>query len=313
MPASAEAKARILFAAFLLALAGAGLAWWLFTAQGLVTYEIRSRDSVSGLIPGAPVEFHGVEVGKVARVSLADPRTARVLIEVRKDAPVTSSTVATVTGRGLAARGFTGYVYVSLEDGDGPGGRPLAAAPGQPYALIALAPSQMVSIDTAVHQMNQNVQAVSTLLQSTFDPRTVTAMKDSLAGLEKVTRTLAANSARMETILANAERASVQVQPLLQASNASVRTMQTQLLPQMRSMLQATEQATARIEPLLMSSQDAVWSLQFQVLPQAERAMVRLDHLSGSLDDAVGKIKRNPSLLLRGSAAAAPGPGETQQ
>ena len=311
MPSSAEAKARILFALFLLALAGAGLAWWLYTQQAHATYEIRSRDPVSGLIAGAPVEFHGVEVGKVAQVLLADPHTARVLIEVRKDAPVTSSTVATVTGRGVAARGFTGYVYVSLEDGAVAGGRPLSALPGQAYPQIALAPSQMVSIDTAVHQMNQNVQAVSTLLQSTFDARTVAALKDSMASLDRVTRTLAANSARLETILANAERASVQVQPLLQASTASVRSVQTQLLPQVRTMLQASEQAGARLAPLLASSQDAVWSLQFQVLPQAERAMLRLDHLSATLDDAAGKVRRNPSLLLRGSAAAAPGPGET--
>ncbi len=308
MSTSAEARARILFAVFLLVLAGAGFAWWLLTAQAHTTYEIRSSDSVSGLIAGAPVEFHGVEVGKVAQVLLADPRTARVLIEVRKDAPVTSSTVATITGRGLAARGFTGYVYVNLEDA-ATGGKPLS---GEPYPRIAMAPAQMVSIDTAVHQMNQNVQAVSSLLQSTFDAPTVAAMKESMASLDRITRTLASNSARLETILANAERASVQVQPLLQAGNATVRTVQTQLLPQMQSMLKATEQTGARLEPLLMSSQDAVWSLQFQVLPQAERAMGRLDHLSATMDDAVGKFRSNPASLLR-RAAVSPGPGEAAQ
>ncbi|MCG2592266.1 MlaD family protein [Ramlibacter sp. XY19] len=312
MPTSAEARARVLFATFLLLLAGGGVAWWLFTARAHTTYELRSRDSVSGLIAGAPVEFHGVEVGKVAQVLLADPRTARVLIEVRKDAPVTSATVATVMGRGLAARGFTGYVYVSLEDGPGASGKPLVALSGQPYPQIALAPAQMVSIDTAVQQMNSNVQQVSTLLQSTFDASTVAAMKETMASLDRVTRTLAANSARLETILANAEKASVQVQPLLQASSATVRTVQAQLLPQVRAMLQGAEQAGARLEPLLASSQDAVWSLQFQVLPQAEQAMGRLDHLSATMDDAVTRFRSNPASLLR-RAAVAPGPGEVAQ
>lgn len=311
MTTSAEAKARIIFAGFLLALAAAAAAWWLFSTHSHVTYEIRSSEAVSGLIAGAPVEFHGVEVGKVGRVLLADPRTARVLLEVSRDAPVTSATVATVTGRGLAARGFTGYVYVSLEDKGAATGQPLAAQPGQPYPLIAVGPSELENIDTAVHQMNQNVQAVSALLQTTFDPATVTAMKDALASLDQVTRTLAANSARMDTILTNAERASAQVQPLLQASNATVRTLQTQLLPRANAVLQGAEQAGARVEPLLLSGQDAVWSLQFQVLPQAQRALGKVDHFSTTLDDTVGRIRSNPSVLWRGSAAAAPGPGET--
>ena len=309
MTASAEAKARILFALFLLALAGAGVAWWLWAASTRATYEIRSSEPVSGLIAGAPVEFHGVEVGTVDRVELAGPRAVRILVSLRKDAPVTSATVATITGRGLAARGFTGYVYVNLEEGAG-GGHALRAAAGQPYPVIAAAPTQLVSIDTAVHKMNQDVASVAALLRTTLDPQTVASLKQSLAGLEQVTRSLAANSARFEAVLANAERASAQVQPLLQASQATVRTLQTQLLPQAGAVLQNAERASARVEPLLMASQDAVWSLQFQVLPEAERAMTRVDRLSSSLDATVVRIRRDPSVLLRGSAAA-PGPGET--
>ena len=309
MTASVEAKARILFALFLLVLAGAGLGWWLWSAGAHATYEIRSSEPVSGLIAGAPVEFHGVEVGTVDKVMLAGPRAVRVLVSLRKDAPVTSATVATITGRGLAARGFTGYVYINLEEGLA-GGQPLRAMGGQPYPVIAAAPTQLVSIDTAVHQMNQDVASVAALLRTTLDPQMVASLKQSLAGLEQVTRLLAANSARFEAVLANAERASAQVQPLLQASQATVRTLQTQLLPQAGTVLQNAERASVRLEPLLLSSQDAVWSLQFQVLPEAERAMTRVDRLSSDLGATVGKIRRDPSVLLRGTAAV-PGPGET--
>lgn len=290
-------------------LAAGALAWWLWAAGTHATYEIRSSEPVSGLIRGAPVEFHGVEVGTVEQVLLAGPRSVRILVAVRKDAPVTSATVATITGRGLAARGFTGYVYVALEEGAA-GGQALRALAGQPYPVIASAPTQLVSIDTAVHQMNHDVAAVATLLRSTLDPQTVASLKQSVAGLEQVTRSLAANTARIDAVLANAEKASAQVQPLLQASQATVRTLQLQLLPQAGALLQNAERASARVEPLLLSSQDAVWSLQFQVLPGAERAMSRVDRVSSHLDATVLRIGRDPSLLLRRSAAA-PGPGET--
>src|SRR3954468_10465932 len=115
MVSTVERRAWIVFAGILIAVAGAG---WAFFGAGLgdLTYEVRTGEQVSGLLPGAPVEFHGVEVGRVRDVRLLDPRTVQVLLQVRHDAPVTTATVATITGRGLASRGFTGYVYVSLED-----------------------------------------------------------------------------------------------------------------------------------------------------------------------------------------------------
>jgi ABC-type transporter Mla subunit MlaD len=327
MTTSAEARARVLFVLFLLALAGAGLAWYLLASSRLATYEIRSRDAVSGLIPGAPVEFHGVEVGRVEAVQLESPRSVRVLLAVQRDVPVTSATIATITGRGLATRGFTGYVYVALEEA-ADGGRPLAATSGGAWPVIASAPSQLAGMDTAVAQLNQNMQAVTALLQATLDPQTLASMKRSLAGLEQVTHTLSANNERMVQILANAERASAQVQPLLRSSNEAVQALRTQVLPQaqetlvrleglstsvngrMDAILRNTEQASTRVGPLLQSSNEAVRSLEAEILPQAQRTLTRLDHLSSSLGQSADRIRRNPSLLLRGAAALPDGPGE---
>jgi phospholipid/cholesterol/gamma-HCH transport system substrate-binding protein len=98
-------------------------------------FEIRTREPVSGLIADAPVEFHGVEVGKVKRVQLIDPHTVSIVLTVRQDAPITRATIATITSRGLAARGFTGYVYVALDD-VGDDSRPLKALSGSPLPLI---------------------------------------------------------------------------------------------------------------------------------------------------------------------------------
>lgn len=328
MNASAEAKARWLFAGLLLALAAGLGAWLLAGTVRYKTYEIRSSDAVSGLIPGAPVEFHGVDVGKVKEVQLLGPRLVRVLLEVGRDVPVTSATVATITGRGLATRGFTGYVYVSLEDGPG-GGAPLAAAPGSPYPLLASAPARQVSLDTSIKEINDSVQSLNGRLQAALDDRTVASLKQSLASLEKVTNTLAANNARLEQIIANADRASGQLQPLLQSGNATAALLRDEVLPQVQStvvrldrlsanvdtrmdtILRHTEQASARFEPLLLSGEEAVRTLQTQVLPEAQRTLVRLDQLSTNLGETAGRVRRNPSLLVRGSAPQPAGPGES--
>jgi len=329
MAMTTEAKARWWFAGFLLALAAAAAAWVLVGVTAHATYEIRTRDPVSGLIPGAPVEFHGVEVGKVRSVQLLAPRLVRVLVEVRHAVPVSSATVATITGRGLATRGFTGYVYVSLEDRDGDG-KPLAAAAGSAYPLIASAPSQVVSLDTSISELNENVKLVRDLMQTVFDPQTVASAKQSLASLEQLTKTLATHDQKLVKILANAEQASAQLQPLLRSSGQAVNMLQTQVLPQAQVamarletlssstnerlgvILRNTEQASTRFEPLLDASNDTVRSLQTLILPEAHRTLTHLDQLSTSLDAAASRIRRNPALLLRGAGPPPAGPGEVQ-
>jgi ABC-type transporter Mla subunit MlaD len=325
--ASAEAKARWWFAGCLLLLAAGVGVWLLAGVVRTTTYEIRSSDPVSGLIPGAPVEFHGVEVGKVKQVQLLAPRMVRVLVQVGREVPVTSATVATITGRGLAARGFTGYVYVSLED-SGTGGKPLAQAADSPYPLLASGPSSQANLDSSMKEINESVQSVNNLLRSALDPQTLAALKQSLGNLEKVTSTLSANNEKLSQIIANAQRASGQLQPLLQSGNEAARTLQTQVLPQAQSalvrldrlsvtmdervgsILRNTEQASTRMEPLLLSSEEAVRTLQTQVLPETQRTLIRLDQLSTSLGETSVRIRRNPSLLVRGSAPTAAGPGE---
>ena len=313
MTRSAETKARWLFAALLLLLALAAAAWWLGGFARYRTYELQTGDAVSGLLPGAPVEFHGVEVGKVQAVRLLAPQLVQVLVQVERDVPVTTSAIATIVGRGMATRGFTGYMVVSLED-PGSAGTPLAAAAGQRYPRLATAPSRILSLDTSIAELSQNVQAVNGLLQGTLDAQTVTALKQSLASLEKVTQTLATNNERVERILANMERGSqqlnAQVLPHAQQTLARMDRLATGVDGQLTTILRNAEQASARFDPLLQASTDTVVTLQTQVLPEAQRTLTRMDQLSSTLADTAGRIQRNPALLVRGTAPAPGGPGE---
>jgi phospholipid/cholesterol/gamma-HCH transport system substrate-binding protein len=303
MKMSVEARARVAFAFALVLGVAATLAWYFVAASRYATFEIRTHDPVSGLIADAPVEFHGVEVGKVKRVELTDARSVSVVLSVDKSAPVTTATIATITGRGLATRGFTGYVYVSLEN-VGADARPLAAAPGQPFPLIATAPSRSVNLDTAISRLNENVQTMTDLLQAVLDQKTVASLKESVDSLQRLAQTLAANSERLNAMLSNGERASTRLVPLLQASDAALREAH-------RALAGFDDLASKRFPPLVQSSNDAVRAIQTQLLPEAYRTLATLDQLSASLADVTAQIKRDPSVLIRGTAPA-PGPGEAR-
>lgn len=123
-------------------------------------------------------------------------------------------------------------------------------------------------------ELDSNVQALSFLLQSVLSQDALRELDTSLRNLERVSTTLATNSERLNAILANAERISRQVAPLLDAGNATLRAMQT------------------------------------QILPEAYRTLPEMDAVSRSIAGAADKINRNPSVLIRGSANASPGPGE---
>jgi phospholipid/cholesterol/gamma-HCH transport system substrate-binding protein len=238
MKADSDTKARILFALVLSVIAAAGAIWWFTASLRYDTYRIETRDPVSGLIADAPVEFHGVPVGRVKRVDLIDPSSVRILLSIRKDAPVTTATVATITSRGLATHGFTGYVYVSLDD-EGSDRRPIVAADAGDYPVIPTAASRSVNLDLAIAQVNENVETLTRQIEATLDPKTVATLKQSAESLQRVSR-----------------------------------------------------------------------ALETQVLPGAQKTLTKLDDLSTTMTGAAEKLRRDPSVALRGSGKRALGPGE---
>jgi len=94
--------------------------------------------------------------------------------------------------------------------------------------------------------------------------------------LQRVTKTLADNNAKLNTLIVNGERASHQLQPLLE------------------------------------SSRDTVNALQTQILPEAHKALASLDSLSISLGGFATKVNKDPSVIVRGAIPPPPGPGEEQ-
>jgi phospholipid/cholesterol/gamma-HCH transport system substrate-binding protein len=267
---SVEHRAWVLLGFLLLVGTAAAFAWYFIASTHYAAFEIRTADPVSGLITDSPVEFHGVEVGKVRRVRLVGPKSVSIVLQVQRTAPVTRATVATITARGLATRGFTGYVYVALED-----------TGIDRHPLIPAAPSRSVSLDTTISDVKRDVQQLTDLAHSVLDPNTVTSLKRSVDDLRKVTEVLANNSQKLDAMISSAQRTAV---------NA--------------------ERVSRDAKPLLESSQQVIKALQNQILPETDDAIVRVNELSTSLKEISTEIEQNPAILVRGRSPSKPGPGE---
>jgi phospholipid/cholesterol/gamma-HCH transport system substrate-binding protein len=280
-----------------------GAIWYLHSVSEYATYQIYTQDPVSGLTIDAPIEFHGVDVGKVKNIRLVSPRSVSIMLSIDKSAPVTSASVATITSRGLATRGYTGYVYISLDD-VGIDSRPLITRPGAPYPIIPTAPSKIMTLDTTIYQVRDNVQVITALLQSLLDKKTMMALQQSVDSLQQLTNLLADNTQKLNSIVANTERASHRFEPLLKSADDTLRQIQTEIVPEVH-------EALTSLEPLLESSHDTVSTLQMQVLPEARKALIDLENLSSTFTGVANEINRDPSILIRGTTPPL-GPGESK-
>jgi phospholipid/cholesterol/gamma-HCH transport system substrate-binding protein len=296
--------AKLTFVMVLLLSTVVGAIWYLHSVSGYATYQIDTQDPVADLTVDAPIEFHGVEVGKVKNIRLVNPRSVSIVLSIDKNAPVTSATVATITSRGLATRGYAGYVYISLDD-VGIDSRPLTTRSGEPYPIIRTAPSKVITLDTSINQVKDNVQVITDLLQSLLDKKTILSLQQSADSLQQLTKVLAGNTQKLNSIVVNTERASHRFEPLLNSADDALNQIQMQIVPEVH-------EALTNLEPLLESSHDTVSTLQTQILPEARNVLINLNNLSTTLTGVATKINRNPSILIRGTTPPPPGPGESK-
>lgn len=304
MKIGANTMARLLFVGVLSISAIALAIWEWRSTSAYAAYQILTDDAVSGLAIDAPIEFHGVDVGKVRAVELTSPRSVRVVLSIAKSAPVSSATVATITSRGLATRGYTGYVYISLDDGDYES-QPLTAQPGDIYPVIRTAKSKIITLDTSISQVKDDVDAITTLLRSLLDRQTLSSLQQSVGHLNVISQAIAANTGKLKTIVVNTERASGKLDPLLHSTGDLVRQLHTNIVP-------AMEQDLADLKPLLESSHDSISTVQTEILPKALNALGTLDDLSSTITDLAEKLDRDPSIIIRGSTPPLLGPGESK-
>jgi phospholipid/cholesterol/gamma-HCH transport system substrate-binding protein len=115
------------------------------------SYEVSSREAVTGLQPQASVRFRGVRVGKVTAIGFDPVNRGNVLISIstNEDAPVSKSTFAT-----LGFQGVTGLAFIQLDDtGESP----------QPLATSDEAPARIPMRDSLLSRLTD--QGTSILLQ----------------------------------------------------------------------------------------------------------------------------------------------------
>lgn len=221
-----------LVGAFVIAISAAIVMAIIWLSAGFSTvpysfYIVYSQESVSGLSIDAPVEYNGVNVGAVKSIELndVDPHLVKVLLRIKSTTPITMSTVATLTSRGI-----TGVAFIALKD-KGADMRPLVAEHGQDYPVIPTAPSIFLRLDTALTKLTKNFETIADSIHKLLDKDNLQSIRETLSQMDKFTQTLANNSDKINRILANTTHVTAQLTPLLQYTTTSMKALSNQTLP----------------------------------------------------------------------------------
>lgn len=174
-----ETKANyVLIGAFTIVIAAALLLFGLWAAKysserTWQEYTIVFREAVTGLSVGSPVQYNGIAVGSITKLSLApnDPRQVIARIRVEASTPVKTDTRAK-----LAITSLTGPAIIQLSGGT-PQSPALTSVDTREAPVIQTAPSALQNIaDTA----NRIVERLDQL----FNDKNVASITATLANLE---------------------------------------------------------------------------------------------------------------------------------
>jgi len=291
------AGAFVLLVSALLAL----LALWLTrddTQRDL--YEMSTSETISGLQPQAAVRFRGVPVGKVELIGFDSKQKGNVLIQVSIDrnAPVTTSTFATV-----ASQGVTGLGFIQLDD-EGEAGVRLVPNDEDP-PRIPLKPSL---IDKLLKQseviFNQAEQASVRLNKLLSDENqqavsvAVTQLSEAAGSLNRVAKGLEPTVA---TLPALSRETSATLRSVKVASDEVAGTAQRLNAP--GGPIDKLAQGGAALAAGVETFSAATLPKLGEVADETARAMRQLRRTVSAVDD-------NPQSLIFGNGPPVPGPGE---
>jgi phospholipid/cholesterol/gamma-HCH transport system substrate-binding protein len=315
MENKAHALAAGIFVAVLSVLLLA-LASWLTRDTGRRdTYEISTREAVTGLQPQAPVRYRGVDVGKVETIGFDTKTQGNVLLrlEVDSTAPITSETFAT-----LGFQGVTGLSFVQLDD-SGKAAPRLTPNPDAP-PRIPLRPGLLAKLQDKGEKILDQVEQVSIKLNQVLSDPNQKRLAAALDNVGEAAASVSKLSTTMTSIL-NAQLGPdrVDIPAFVKNANATitaVRGTADEAKAAIAEFGNTAKRLNAKDGPIDRLAEGAEGlahaadSFNAATLPRINRVTEDTSRAVRQLSRTVNGINDNPQSLIFGAGEARPGPGE---
>jgi phospholipid/cholesterol/gamma-HCH transport system substrate-binding protein len=315
MENKAHAMAAGIFVAVLSALVLA-LASWLTRETGVRdTYEISTRETVTGLQEQAPVRFRGVDVGKVRRIGFDPNSVGNVLVrlEVDRDTPLTRDSFAT-----LSYQGVTGLAFIQLSDHGKPAPRLVPDEDNPPR--IPLEPGLLARLEERGEVILDRVQQVTERVNSLLAEPNQKRFADALEHISQAAGATSQLAQQIDvTVKKRLDPAIAQASVTLRGVEATAdrfRVTADQVSAAAAQFGQVAQQIGAPGGPLQRigagtdALADVVETFSATTLPRVNNLAEEGNDTLRSLRRAINELTENPQMLIYGEGKPDPGPGE---
>ena len=273
-------------------------------------YDVIFKEAVTGLSKGGTVQYNGIQVGEVRRLSLAPNDPSQVIVHIRLGA---STPVKTDTHAKLTFTGLTGVAIIQLSGGT-PAAPKLEQQPGQDFPTIVADTSELARILASSGEIVTSVNDLLLRLSLLLKDDNLKRVSDSLDHIEKISGAIALKSddagravadlaeasrplkntlARGEALAAKLEGMSGSVQVLLDNEGKEA-------LGNARDALAAANKLVDHVDGTLLANRAAIDNFADNGLAQIGPTLVELRATLAKLEKVADRLEQEPSSLVHG-------------
>ena len=259
-------------------------------------FDIYFSQGVGGLNKGSSVNFQGVPVGQIDKISLLPDRPEFVWVRVVVDAetPVLQGTTAQIKGVG-----FTGVSEIALE-GAVKGARPLTQAGPQGCPVVPASSGGLGALLNSAPELIDRIQRLTERLTELLSDKNQNSISDILENVDKTTAVLAERAPDLADAMAdariaarNAGIAAQRIGVLADSTNQLVNEQGKPAAEDMRKAIAAVQRSAENLDAMVADARPGVQNFSKNTLPEVNRLVRDLRDLSSSLQAFTQRLDEN--------------------
>ncbi len=266
-------------------------------------FDIYFAQGVEGLNKGSSVNFQGVPVGQIDKISLLPDRPEFVWVRVTLDAetPVLQGTTAQVKGVG-----FTGVSEIALE-GAVKGGQPLVQVGPQGCPVIPASSGGLGALLNSAPELIDRIQRLTERLTELLSDKNQNSISDILENVDKTTRVLAERAPDLADAIADARIASrnagIAAQRVGILADSTTQLVNEQGKPaaeDLRKAIASLQRTADNLDAVIADARPGIQNFSKSTLPEANRLVRDLRDLSDSLRQFSDRLNNDGAMGVLG-------------
>ena len=245
--------------------------WLAFGLQDIKynTYIAKFKESVGGLNVNAPINYNGVNIGKVAGINIdrKNPSIVIVTMQIEEKVPIFSNTYAA-----LVPQGITGQVFISLSIKHQKPAKLIAPRTEPPFPIVQTKASFLTNIVNQMSVVADQVTRISQRVEQIVSDDNVKKVNQILDSLNVILKNTAKSSQKFD-----------------------------QTLNQINQAMQSLSTTSAKVGKITDTLQtQTLQGINNYLLPQLGQTLSEVNQSASTLNQLLSKVSQNPSVLIRG-------------